>query len=287
MTGKLIKFEMRAGFRLLLLIWAALIAMTILMCIMISVSGLNSYQNMIHSQELLGIVSAIIGVISWIAYAALFAALVVLTLAIVIVRFYRGLLGDEGYLMHTLPVKEWQLITAKGFSASCAVIGSGIVGAISILLLSNTGNLIQIGQVFHDMGAAIGKEPILLLLGFELLILAILGVLKSVYQIYASISIGQLLDRYRILASLGAYVGICIVLSILAGIIMAVVNMTGAGEDFVLWITNHTAIITEDGLSGFAPSQVIMLLVFLAEAIQLAAFHVVSERLLSRKLNLL
>lgn len=287
MIKKLINFEFRSSFRLLLVIWAALLAMTVLMCILLKVSGLSSYQNMIHSAQALEMVSGIIRTISWILYVALFSALVVLTVAVVIARFYRGLLGDEGYLMHTLPVKEWQLITAKGITATCAVLGSILVGILSIVLIVNVGNALNVFEVLTDIGKAVGQEPVLLLLGIELLLLAVLGVLKSIYQIYASISIGQLSGRHRILASVGAYIGITVVLSILAGIIVFLGTITGVGESIGSWFEAHSAIITQDGMAGFGPSQLVLLLTFLAEAIQLAAFHVVSERLLTKRLNLL
>ncbi|MBQ9015330.1 MAG: hypothetical protein IJ109_04355 [Firmicutes bacterium] len=287
MTRKLVNFEFRSSFRLLVVIWAALLAMTVLMCILLKVTGLDSYQEMISSGQALEVITGIVHVVSWILYVALFSALVVLTIAIVIARFYRGLLGEEGYLMHTLPVKEWQLITAKGITATCAVAGSILVGIISIVLVANVGNLFGIFEGLADIGKAIGQEPLLLLLGIEFLILTVLGILKSIYQIYASISIGQLSGRHRILSSVGAYIGITIVLSILAGIIVFAGAVSGIGESLGLWFEAHSAIITEDGISGFGPSQLVLLLAFLAEAIQLAAFHVVSERLLTKRLNLL
>ena len=35
------------------------------------------------------------------------------TCVVTIQRFYKGLLGQEGYLMFTLPVKNWQLVFSK------------------------------------------------------------------------------------------------------------------------------------------------------------------------------
>ncbi|MBQ9060879.1 MAG: hypothetical protein IJ128_07035 [Firmicutes bacterium] len=287
MTRRLINFEFRSSFRLLLVIWAALIAMTILMCILLRVTGLSSYDQFIYSQNALGLIDGIVHVISWILYVALFAALVVLTVAIVIARFYRGLLGDEGYLMHTLPVKTWQLITAKGITASCAVLGSVLVGILSIVLIANVGKGFSIFEVLGDIGRGIAEEPLLLVIGIEMLILVVLGVLKSVYQIYAAISIGQMSNRHRVLASLGSYIGITVVLSILVGIFVFVMTITGAGEALGTWMEGSSIIVSDGEISGFGRGQVYLILCFLAEAIQLAAFHMVSERLLTKRLNLL
>ena len=57
--------------------------------------------------------NAIIGtlptVIFMILYVGLIIAVMVVAVALIIMRFYHGLLKDEGYLMFTLPVKPWQL----------------------------------------------------------------------------------------------------------------------------------------------------------------------------------
>ncbi len=287
MTGKLIKFEFRSSFRFLVIIWAALLAMTILMCILVSVSGLRSYDQFIHSMGALMVVSGIVKAVSALLYGALFASLVVLTIGIVVMRFYKGLLGEEGYLMHTLPVKEWQLITAKGVVAACAVIGSMLVGMISILLLSNSGGTHFLGELIANLNRVVTADPKLLLIAVEFLILCVASLLKSIYQIYAAISIGQLVNRHRVLASLGAYLGISIVLMTLAGILFSSFSQSNMWYQFSIWIESHSAAIPQEGLSGSAPSQVVMLVLFLMTAVQLAAFHVVTERLLTKKLNLL
>ena len=276
MTGRLIKFEMRSSFRHLLIVWAALMAMTILMCIIYAVSGMGSYAAFMDSTRVAEVISAIVHIAAWLVYVALMVALVVLTIAIVILRFHRGLLGDEGYLMHTLPVKEWQLITSKGVVAALAVLGSSILVAISGFMVVSTINHVSIAQIMQDILAFMHTEKLMPLLVVEGIIIAILGILKSVYQIYASLAIGQLVNRYRILLALGAYIGIGTVLSIIAMLGIFFGNLLGLDE----WISNLSANVT-------AFEQVVMLFCFVVEAIQLVVFHIVTERIMSRKLNLL
>ena len=276
MTGKLIKFEMRSSLRHLFIVWAALLAMTILMCILYTVSGLGSYEAFIESAKAIEVISAIVHVAAWIVYIALMAALVVLTIAIVILRFHRGLLGDEGYLMHTLPVKEWQLITSKGIAAALAIIGSSILVAISGIMVGCTINHVSVAQVMHGFMEFVQVEKLMPLMIVEGIIIGILGVLKSVYQIYASLAIGQLVNRHRILLALGAYIGIGTVLSVTAMLAMFFGNILGIDE----WISNLSANTT-------LFEQVFLLFCFVVEAIQLVIFHIVTERIMSRKLNLL
>ena len=84
---------------------------------------------------------SIVGTITGFMYISIFIALVAATVIIVILRFYKGLLGDEGYLMHTLPVKPWQLITSKGLVAAGVVLLSIIVAMVSLAILAGLSSL--------------------------------------------------------------------------------------------------------------------------------------------------
>ena len=112
MTGKLMKYEFRSVFKQIGVIWAALPAVAIL----------TSFTGWIYARSALAqendqLLGALLARIPMFLYVGLFIALVVATLFVVVMRFYKGLLKEEGYLMHTLPVKEWQLITSKGVTA--------------------------------------------------------------------------------------------------------------------------------------------------------------------------
>ena len=105
MTGKLIKYEIRSSIKMMAVIWAALIAVSVLFSL--SINFLSDL--VIDSGNGINTIVGIVEIITGIMYFAVFVALVVATVVMIILRFYKGLLGDEGYLMHTLPVKPWQL----------------------------------------------------------------------------------------------------------------------------------------------------------------------------------
>ena len=48
-------------------------------------------------------------------------AVMIVTLIIIIQRFYKNLLCDEGYLMNTLPMSVWKNITSKLVVASYGI----------------------------------------------------------------------------------------------------------------------------------------------------------------------
>ena len=276
MTGKLMKYEINSSMKLMAVIWAALIAASLLFSLSLHVL------TDIAVERPGGGISFAIGIFEFITglmYFAVFVALIVATLVIVIMRFYKGLLGDEGYLMHTLPVKPWQLITSKGIIAALIVMISVLVAFLSILVLAGVSGLETIPEMFGALGAIWEEEPRMVLVIVEAIILLVLSVLKSVYQIYAALAIGQLANKHRILLSLGAYIGISMIMSILFLLIVAASDSVGTISWLSVFIANNDS-------DPFAISQMAIGIMFVLTAVQLAAFHVVTERILSLKLNL-
>lgn len=274
MTGRLIKYELRSSIKLMGVIWAALIVTSFLFSISINFMGNLMIRSSIAS-TLINLFQGITGML----YIAVFIATAAASVVIIIMRFYKGLLSDEGYLMHTLPVKPWQLITAKGVSALIIVCASVIVSILSVLVMAGTGSFGAITEFCGFIRDMFREEPKVLLVAAELIVLVILSLLKSIYQIYASLSIGQLAGKYRILLSLGAYVGINIVITVLAVLIMMLLGVTGAlsGWSSVSVNTVNDMLNAGQTVLGFAAAVTV---------IQLAAFHVVTERILSLRLNL-
>lgn len=274
MTGRLIKYELRSSIKLMGVIWAALIVTSFLFSISINFMG-NIMRSSSIASTLINLFQGITGML----YIAVFIATAAASVVIIIMRFYKGLLSDEGYLMHTLPVKPWQLITAKGVSALIIVCASVIVSILSIMILAGTGSFGAIVEFCDLIREMFREEPKVLLVAAELIVLVILSLLKSIYQIYASLSIGQLAGKYRILLSLGAYVGINIVITVLTVLIMMLLDVTGAlsGWSSLSLNTVNDMLNAGQAVLGFFAAVTV---------IQLAAFHVITERILSLRLNL-
>ena len=274
MTGRLIKYELRSSIKLMGVIWAALIVTSFLFSISSNFMG-NIMRSSSIASTLINLFQGITGML----YIAVFIATAAASVVIIIMRFYKGLLSDEGYLMHTLPVKPWQLITAKGVSALIIVCASVIVSILSIMILAGTGSFGAIVEFFDLIREMFREEPKVILVAAEFLVLAILSLLKSIYQIYASLSIGQLAGKHRILLSLGAYVGINIVITVLAVLIMMLLDVTGAlnGWSSLSLNTVNDMLNAGQAVLGFFAAVTV---------IQLAAFPVITERILSLRLNL-
>lgn len=278
MTGKLIKYEFRSSIKLMALIWAAIIVSSVLF----SLCG-NAFQRAVvggSDPQVAGLFGEIVTFITGFMYFMSIMAMIVITLVLIVMRFYKGLFGSEGYLMNTLPVKPWQLITSKGIVAAVLVIAGVAVSVISVMILAGLSGIADITEAFREISAVMKAEPMLILTAIELLIIVIVGLLKSIYQVYASLAIGQLVNKYRILLALGAYIGINIALSVIAMILMTAAGATGVSD----WFINTISVYDIDSVLNV--SQAFMAVIFGLTVIQLAAFHVVTERIMSLKLNL-
>lgn len=78
-------------------------------------------------------------VILMIVYVSVILAVAVLCFVSTVQRFYKNLLGREGYLMHTLPVTETQLILSKLITSMVWVLCSGLVGIVCITVMVAVG----------------------------------------------------------------------------------------------------------------------------------------------------
>ena len=277
MTFKLTKYEFRSTVRMMGVLWIALPILAVLIGLNDKFFGGNGLE------ELPAAVNLMNSVITFL-YFAIFVALITMTVMIIILRFYRGLLRDEGYLMHTLPVKTWQLITAKGVVAVCVSIISMAVGVLSILLLSlfEGWNSVYVGEFLQYAMELMKERPMIAVIALECMVLVIAWLMAGIYKVYASLSIGQLAAKHKIALSAVSYVGISIAGIMILSLAGKVFNtLTGWFDGLVDSVEAWISGISTDGTIVLS-----LLIVILFEIVKVAVFHVVSQQLLRRKLNL-
>lgn len=185
MLGKLLKYEFKATGRTFLPLYLAIIVVAFINGLFFKPSGnLNNMQS--------------IGIL---VLVGLFIALGVLTIVVAVQRFNKNLLGDEGYLMFTLPVSSKSLILSKTIVSTFWCVLSGIVAFMSCVILalvlflktSPSGVFKQVdwGLIWEQFKIII-VENNFLLHSFEILLLMIVSYMLFVLTIYLSLSVGQL-----------------------------------------------------------------------------------------------
>lgn len=263
MFGKLMKYELKSLSKGLLPLYGAILV----------VAAINAF--MLGS-------SAEINVDGWaqitaiMLYTALCVSVAVMTLVVIVQRFYKGLLGQEGYLMFTLPVPTWQLTCSKLLGASLMSILSGIVGITSVLIL---GAGTFVGHDFftelRELFSYINGESILLLL--EIVIGMLSDILASICQIYLAIALGHLSNQHRVAMSIVWYIAINTGLTFIGAILTNLTINAPGITDFIFGAIFH---------SGSVNMHAFMWIGIAVSAVQGAVFYFATNYILKNKLNL-
>jgi len=225
MLKKLIKHEWRS-------VWKVPGAVNLFL-LLYTLAGILSFHSSIWETD-----NKIIGALLLLASVFYIISIIVISFTVMIyltVRFYRNIYTDEGYLMHTLPVSPRSLVFSKLLVAFIWVIITGIVIFVSVIsvaltLLSVQEN-VNISELWDDLSMIFsGKYALQFKQTFGISILhgvlltlamAIVGIIHSILMIYASISLGQLFQKHKILGSFLSYIAIHTLLQILNSVLLA------------------------------------------------------------------
>ena len=196
---KLLKYEWKACARTCLPMYAAVL----LLALVNRLTMKDQVQELFH-----GIPTALMGLL----YFGVMVAVFVVTAVILIQRFYKNLLGDEGYLMFTLPVTVSQHIWAKTIIAVAMSVLSVIAAILSIGILGGGVGIIQ-GAATVMQGLV--QRPNEFVVGLEIVIwLLILTVVGTLF-IYLCMALGHLAKKHRVLMAVVWYFVLSTVLQFL------------------------------------------------------------------------
>lgn len=265
MLSKLLKYEIKATARVLLPLYAALLVFA---AVNKGISAMS--QNRWEAPE----------VISMAVYIMVMIGIFVMTLVVTIQRFYKNLLSDEGYLMLTLPVESWKHIVSKLLIAMLWSVVSGIIALLSIFIIAFdkilTAQFLQdVSNVFNEFLQVFNVSIAFLIVGAVLAF--IISLAANVLIIYASMALGHLFNRHRILASIGAFVA----LNTASQIVLTVAAFIPGILFFPGNISMHNGFTDmEPILHGIVWYTVIFL------GLLSAGYFIVTNHILSKRLNL-
>lgn len=266
MLGKLMKYDLKGSARYLLPIYAMVLILALLN------RGVDA---LLRESSLANTASGLMMFL----YVMLVIAAFAFTAGTIILRFYKNLLGDEGYLMFTLPVTTSANIFAKLFSAIIWVLACLVVFGLSLLLLTlTTINFPDLNMLIQKLAHAFSTyhiNPFLLIA--ESFLLFLLAIAANILLIYLAMAIGQLANNQKLLAAIGSYIGLQFVLQIISVIIINVFSNNNLFRSMFDWINT---------LSPSAFSQTIMLSLLLFAILTCVVFFIPCKLLLEKKLNL-
>lgn len=201
MFRKLVKYEWAAMIRTMFPMYAAVIVISLLNALFANV-GIGSSSPLF---ELWDWINYYFGGIAVLLYVAILIGLGVFAFVVIAQRFYKGLLGEEGYLMFTLPVKVWQLVFSKALVSFLIGIVSGAVAVLSIGILGGIEffqALAMIPSLIKELciqARAYDKELLvqMVLFGIEVLAALIISGFAFIYHIYFAASLGHLSRNHK------------------------------------------------------------------------------------------
>ena len=265
MLNKLIKYEIKATARTFIPLYIALIVFAIIN--RFSVNMLDETSTAINSRNMIGIVSMF-------AYFSLMIGIQVITFVVLVQRFYKSLLGDEGYLMFTLPIKSWQHILSKLFTSMIWLVLSGLSALLSILIIipaeAFTDMMQEIPEAMSQVFDYFGSSTYFI--GFEAIIICILSIASGILMVYAAIALGHLFSKHKLLASFGMYIGLSTATQFIQTIFAIVL-----GNSFFKEFSS---------LTPLSQMQTILISVFAYLSIVTAGCFILTKYILENKLNL-
>ena len=254
MLAKLIKHEFKATARVFVPMLGTVLALTAATALTVKLGGILVLPGGTGlGGPVLGLVSGLLCLLTFFAMMAMMVAVMVITIQ----RFYKNLLGDEGYLMFTLPVTPAQHITAKLTVGTVWTILSLVLSVLAVgaVLSSVPGagengfTLAQFNETFRvQMGIGLWLPAAVTLMFF------IIGTANTYLQLYLCMAVGGQWPTSRLGASIAAYLilnfglQLLFVIGMIAGGVTLAV--TGAMDALILLTESTTPVVVMCGAMG-------------------------------------
>lgn len=263
MLGKLVKHEWKAITKPLAIMHIALILMAIIGKVLLNIEVLKKADYVWGALLMLYILAVITLEIGTQIYLA--------------VRFYKNMYTDEGYLSFTLPVKSWEHILSKTFiSAVWTLIDIAVVILSILILVMYKGMGTEFIEGFLGVLTELSEAGISVVwFMIRLIINGVLYLIALPLTYYFSISIGQLFNSHKMLASIITYFITINVIQVIGTVVSTImmVNTTYADD-----------VITDSGMRGFYNG--ILDMGMIGNLITCVGFWLVVNYIMNKRLNL-
>ena len=296
MLKTLFKHELRATAKIFIWLYVAFVAIAVLNALVApsTVDALSMSADWVTRALVPDAVRAVITML----YGLAIAAILVVTVVMIILRFFRNLLGDEGYLMFTLPVTREQHILSKLFVGVIWSVCSVVLVCLSILLLIGTmGGLDLVVKWMNDLlesGVPVGHYVALIIV--TMLVSCVSGILT----LYASMAVGPNLIKNRVGGSILAFIIIQIAsLVVYYAILFGVAaNLVSRANMFSMLGPWHFDVVSGTGseagmgtaansaLAGMAVVDTILVTGIIYDVVIAVGCWFLTRYMLKRKLNL-
>ena len=273
MLRKLMKHEFRATGRIMLPLFLILLVTSV--GANFSTRGLLETDNKFLD---------VLGVLLVMAFAIAIVGVCVMSMVVMVQRFYKNLLQDEGYVMMTLPVSVHQHIWSKLIVSAVWFALTIVVVCLACLIMAFDVTFVQqiaagfrelFREIFQHITAyyAINGTAVVV----EFLVLCFVGCCAMCLQFYAALSIGHSCPNHKMAWSVLWYFVTLFIMQFLSGALVALLDES--------WF-HHLLLGWTDNISGMASVHLGMVTVILGEVVYGAVFYFLTTWFLKKRLNL-
>ncbi|MCH5338010.1 MAG: hypothetical protein J1E03_04450 [Acetatifactor sp.] len=283
MLGKLIKYEWKSIYKVGCILLFALGLATLTVCLSSMAPMWQEIRNDTdyYFVNLGSTIMNMASVFSFFLYVLLMAGAVYAIFIYLVVRFYKSMYTDEGYLLHTLPVTKGQILVSKILVSTVWAFLIYIGMMISLLFIVSVisgESVFEIMKVLANIFVGL-RDLLSVFMGsysitgtvVACILYLILGIPMAVITMFGAVSLGQLSSKYRVLMAILWYVGIMIARGLL-GFIIQVISYTA-----LIFATGEEYIMSSYMNISLYSSLIINLL--LAVGCYLASYHITSKKL--------
>lgn len=208
MLGKLMKYEVKSCGRIFFPFYIMVLVFSMIAALFINFDNYEHDFSMVY-------------IIGMLVVFALFVSAIVLTILLIVQRFSKSLLEEEGYLMFTLPVSEKTLVLSKFLTSLLFIILTSIVSIVCISLVSTMfgykmSGIVDVGNLLKEAGNIFSRN----IGGIIFYILSgIADYSVFILTVYLAITICHLpkFSKHKVLSGLAVIIVLMIIQSTIGG----------------------------------------------------------------------
>ena len=228
MFGKLMKYELRHLIRIFAPMWA----IVTILCVLSRLTVKPDMNGFFYAEGIAAILPVVFLMLS------VFGMMTMLIVAAVVLiqRFYKGMYGDEGYLMFTLPVTTGQLVNAKALSALLLMLATELVTTLGIAVMVSYPDLWReaINVIGIDLRTAISfllemngvtESQAIAMVCWSMVLMPI-ELLSGIYTVYLAISVGQIWRKHPVAGGILGWYALVLVVGAVESMLMQALGIS-------------------------------------------------------------
>lgn len=219
MLGKLLKHEFKATARTMLPMFGVVVLLSVLANL--------GFAQIADSEN--GALDILFGLFIFTFFLGLFT-MGVMAMVVMIQRFYKNVLGDEGYLTLTLPVNVHEIVWSKLIVSFVWFLVTGLIAMAAVFIAVFTLTYTELGEMFRNMPSfgemmrmffeETGVTPLQLTGAIaQFIAMIILSSLTGCLHFYAAMALGHSFSNNKVLLSVVFFIAISFVFSFVSSLL--------------------------------------------------------------------